>query len=71
MGYVMCYAPCINCNKVFGFNPHLVPSIAYRGSMEPVCRDCIEMANAVRKQTGASLFEILPGAYEPLDECEL
>lgn len=62
-----CIGECVRCGQVFSFNPYRVPSIRRTpdGPLEPVCRDCLEYANALREQLGAPLFVALPGAYEP------
>ena len=72
MAYATVFSPCINCNQVFGFNPHRVPSIPVNGVREPVCRECIDTENARRE---ANDLELLPephaNAYEPIHESEL
>lgn len=71
MAYVTCYGPCAACYRIFAFNPNSVPSVRVHGQREPICRSCIEWANTKRKLEGKALIEILPDAYEPLDEYEL
>lgn len=71
MGYAMVMSPCINCRKPFSYNPHRVPSIRINGVREPVCQTCIETANRARAAQGIPAIEILPGAYDPIDESEL
>lgn len=70
-GYVICVGACINCGRPFSFNPHKVPSVIWQGKREPVCRNCLERANAIRKARGIPEHEVLPGAYDPADEGEL
>jgi len=53
------------------FNPHRVPSIRVEGERQPVCRECIEMANPIREKNGLPPIAIHPDAYEPLNEEEL
>ena len=65
MGYELCMGVCIACGRVFGFNPHRVPSVRVKGEREPVCQECIEVANAKRKAAGLPELKVLPGAYEP------
>ena len=65
MAFMVCTASCICCNTLFNFNPDLVPSLRYQGNKEPVCRACVEWANAERVKKGLKPFPILPGAYEP------
>lgn len=67
MGYALAYGNCFACNRVFGFNPHSVPSFA--GS--PICKDCIERVNPMREKNGLEPFVPLPDAYEPIAEEEL
>ncbi len=71
MGYALCFGPCIACKKVMGYNPHKVPSVVVKGVREPVCKQCIELANPQRKAKGLKEFTINPDAYEPIDENEL
>jgi hypothetical protein len=69
--YAMAMGRCINCSRIFGFNPHKVPSIRLNGTKEPICRDCIKDLNAVRVAHGVPEWTIHPDAYEPVDENEL
>ena len=69
--YVMAFGACCACNRVFGFNPHHVPSILVEGKREPVCKTCVEFANPKRKAAGLQEFDVHPDAYEPCDENEL
>ena len=72
MGYAMVLSPCYTCGKVISYNPHRVPSIRDRqGVRQPVCRECIEKANPIRKAKGLPKITIHPDAYEPINECEL
>jgi hypothetical protein len=71
MGYAICFGPCIGCNKVFGFNPHRVPSLTYEGTRRPICRDCVTRVNPKRKANGLPPIEPFPDAYEAIDEAEL
>jgi len=61
---------CAACHKPFTFNPHLVPSVRVNGVREPICRNCINIANQRRQAAGVELIQILPGAYDPLPENE-
>jgi hypothetical protein len=71
-GYVLAWSACIGCRRVFGYNPHHVPSSsAVTGSREPLCRSCMERINAKRATMGLEAFAIHPEAYEPLPEEEL
>jgi hypothetical protein len=71
MGYALVFGSCISCMRTFGFNPLRVPSIRVNGEKEPVCRECIERANPLRKKNGLPEFTIHPEAYEPVNENEL
>jgi len=68
MGYMFCTGPCVNCKKLFTFNPDLVPSTRVNGIKEPICKDCVEWANPIRKERGLEPIPVLRGAYE-LQEC--
>lgn len=61
--YFLC-ASCCHCGKRFICNPHLVPT----ANGEPVCKECVEWANPIRKERGLSLISVLPGAYEVASE---
>lgn len=72
MGYAFMTSACCACGVVFSYNPMRVPSVRdSHGIREPVCKLCIEGANAVRKERGLEPFSIMSGAYEPCDEAEL
>ena len=71
MGYALAFGTCFGCKKTFGFNPLRVPSINVNGNKEPVCRECIERANPMRKKNGLPEVDIHPEAYEPINEHDL
>lgn len=73
MGFVTAMGNCFGCGKFFSFNPAKVPSIRSpkSGSREPVCRDCVNVANPKRIANGLPAIEVLPGAYEPAEESEV
>lgn len=71
MGYALAFSACCSCHRVFGYNPIRVPSVRVNGVREPVCRECIERANPLRKQAGLPELVIHPDAYEPVEESEL
>lgn len=48
MGYMLAYGECVNCRRMFSFNPDRVPSVRVNGSREPVCLGCVEAANPER-----------------------
>jgi hypothetical protein len=76
MGCLMVMSACIACKRLFSYNANLVPSIRVNadgdpdpaGHREPVCRACMDRANAKRVANGLEPLHILPGAYEPMDE---
>lgn len=57
--------PCWSCGRTFAFSAERVPSILIEGVRQPVCRACMELANAKRIEAGRDPHPILPGAYEP------
>jgi hypothetical protein len=73
MGYMMVIAPCYVCKRPFMSNPDYVPSVRVnaqgqpdpQGTREPVCRDCVEEANAKRVELGMEPHPIHPEAYKP------
>jgi hypothetical protein len=70
-GFVICYGTCVNCHRQFSFNPNKVPSVRVDGVREPVCRSCMQQANARRVALDLPPHPIEPDAYEPLPEGEL
>lgn len=60
-GYMMVIAPCLACRRTFASNPTYVPSL----NNQPVCRNCMELANEKRKEKGMEPHFIHPLAYEP------
>lgn len=66
-GYAFVFSPCLVCRVPFGYNPRWVPSL--KG--EPVCRGCMDLANAQRKELGLEPHPIHPEAYEPIAVEEL
>lgn len=67
MGYMLCHGSCINCNKLFSFNPDRVPSIRINGEREPLCRPCMESINSMRKDKGVPALVVNADAYTPLE----
>jgi hypothetical protein len=69
MGYMMAYSACIGCGKLFGYNPHSVPSSsAVTGEREPICRTCVERINPLRIARHLPPIVPAPDAYEPAEE---
>ena len=72
MAYVVVSSPCVNCGRIFSYNPHRVPSIVVDGNREPVCLPCIVAENGRRTASGQELLgDPHPDAYEPIHESEL
>jgi hypothetical protein len=71
VGFTLCIAPCAGCGKIITFNPVRVPSVRVHGVKEPVCKECIDKANFLRKEKGLQELEYASDAYEPCDEGEL
>ncbi len=69
--YVTVYGFCCGCGSLISFHPNKVPSIRVNGTKEPVCRNCIEAANAQRVAEGGEPFVIDPDAYEACPAHEL
>jgi hypothetical protein len=72
-GVVFVVGKYLCCPRVFGFNPHKVPSFRVEGVREPICGECIETMNKKRAAMDPPMppFEIDPDAYRPLPEGEL
>ena len=70
MGYFFALSPCFGCGRPFVYHPQKVPSLLVNGVREPVCEDCVDRANPLRKQNGLAEIVPLPGAYEPGNEDE-
>ena len=66
MGFYMVFAPCFGCKRLFSSNPHRVPS--YHG--QPICRDCIRIVNAKRREKGLPEWPVPADAYEAVNEAE-
>ena len=71
MGYAMCYSSCFGCGRVFGYNPHRVPSVRIDGVRQPVCADCVERVNPERIKNGLEPIVPAADAYEAIHESEL
>ena len=67
MGYAICIGTCLCCKRQMSFNPVRVPSL--KG--EPICQDCIDLANEQREKMGLPPHKVHPDAYGPCDEHEL
>jgi hypothetical protein len=69
----VCFAAgaCICCGKTFTFNPLKVPSIPIHGEREPVCKECIDIANERRVAMGLPKHPYAEDAYTFCTEEEL
>ena len=65
MGVMFAIAPCFACKTLVSFNPDLVPS----HENHPICQSCVDRVNPIRRANGLPEITVLPGAYEPADEC--
>ena len=68
---VIAVGPCFCCARPFQFNPHRVPSIEAGGTRRPICRECMDAANEMRRQAGDPPHPILDGAYGPMPATDL
>jgi hypothetical protein len=71
MGYALCHGACIGCGRIFAFNPVRVPSIRIKGSREPICENCVRIANPRRIANGLEPIVPAPDAYDACEESEL
>lgn len=69
--YGNCFAECFGCRKLFNFHPNHVPSVLVNEEREPICRDCVERVNPLRKDKGLEPIEIDARAYDIFEEHEL
>lgn len=63
--------PCWSCGNVFQFHPHKVPSIVVGGERQPLCQECVDRANVLRREQGQPLIVPMAGAYDATEEGEL
>jgi len=72
MGYAFMSGSCWTCGGLFTFNPVTVPSIRDgSGVRQPICRNCIELANRIRMDKGMDPIPVPDDAYEASDESKL
>lgn len=64
MGYLYLMAPCFVCGRLFASNPDRVPSY----ENQPICENCITLANERRRANGLPEWPIFPDSYEPREE---
>jgi hypothetical protein len=70
-GFVFAMAPCLGCNRIFSFNPALVPSLMFDGERKPLCEKCFAYINRRRVAVRLPALVTPPGAYQPMSEDEL
>jgi hypothetical protein len=70
-GFVFAMSACVACRRPFSYNPNAVPSIRINGVREPVCRGCMDFANAERTKMGLEPHPIRADAYEAAPEGEV
>lgn len=66
-GYMMIIGRCWTCSALFAFNADRVPSLLVEGERQPICRNCIDRANELRRKNAdpqCPPIVVLPGAYE-------
>jgi len=64
MAWMFVYGACVVCGQMFT-DADRVPSVRVKRGREPVCRACIERANAARATRHLPPIAVVPGAYEP------
>ena len=66
VGYLLALGDCFACGRPFTFNPYRVPSHPdSAGIRQPICANCVRLANVQRERNGLEPIVPLPGAYEP------
>ena len=60
MGYITVTGICLACKKVFSFHPNEVPSL----NGQPICKECVDKANPIRKEKGLPPITYADDAYE-------
>ena len=73
MGWVYATSACFGCGRQFSYNPRRVPSVRPAADMppEPVCQECVNLANPRRIANGLEPITPFPDAYDPCPEAEL
>ena len=68
MAYVTVTGICMGCKRLFCFHQNDVPSL----NGQPICKECIDRANRMRKKMGLPLITYTDDAYETCqDENEI
>lgn len=63
MGFYTIFGACYSCGKMFSFHPHKVPSLSVKGERQPICKDCIDRVNPIRKEKGLPPITYSEDAY--------
>lgn len=71
MGFAMGMGTCGSCNKLFSFNPRLVPSVRHDGQQLVFCQECCGKANVERAKNNLPLIPMNKKAWQPVAEEEL
>ena len=60
MAYVTVTGSCFACKKLFCFHPNKVVSL----NGEPICKECVDKANPIRKEKGLPPITYASDAYQ-------
>ena len=60
MAYITVTGICLACKKLFCFHPNRVVSL----NGEPVCKECIDKANIIRKERRMAPITYTNNAYQ-------
>lgn len=69
--HVIVIGACGGCERLFGFNPKLVPVVTVGGEHKPICQACVNRRNLQRFAENRPVIEVPPGAYASLDDAEI
>jgi len=78
-GFYTVTGVCFGCERIFSFHPHKVPSIRIKdgkpdpaGDRQPICKECIDRINPIRKKNGLPEIIYASDAYDAvLEEGEI
>lgn len=63
-GYMQVMGECYGCKRLFTFSATKVPSVVVDGERQPICGDCVTVANPRRIANGLDPIVPMAGAYE-------
>jgi hypothetical protein len=63
-GYMFVMSGCIGCGNLMTYNAEHVPSIIVDGVREPICQECVYLANPERVEQGLEPIVPHPDAYK-------